>query len=86
MIQFQELFNLCIDQINLVLVFPLPKGLPFLKQFRYQGTIIEGEYDIDYFEHSSISVRSPLQGLLDLINEELFELVHLALPHLPGIE
>ena len=64
----------------------MPKGLPFLKQLRYQGTIIEGEDDIYYFELSRILLRSPLQGLLDLINEELLELVHPALPNLASIE
>ena len=64
----------------------MPKGFPFLKQFRYQGTIIEGEDDIYYFKLSPIRLRSPLQGLLDLINEKLLELVHPALPYLPGIE
>jgi hypothetical protein len=64
----------------------MPKGFPFLKQFRYQRTIIEGEDDIYYFELSPILLRSLLQGQLDLINEELLELVHPALPNLPGIE
>jgi hypothetical protein len=86
MIQFQELFYLNVDQINLFLVFPMPKGLPFLKQFLYQGTIIEGEDDIYNLELSRILLRSLLQGLLDLINEELLELVHLALLDLANIE
>jgi hypothetical protein len=64
----------------------MPKGLPFLKQFLYQGTIIEGEDDIYNLELSRILLRSLLQGLLDLINEELLELVHLALLDLANIE
>jgi hypothetical protein len=64
----------------------MPKGLPFLKQFLYQRTIIEGEDDIYNFELSSILLRSFLQGLLDFINEELLELVHLALLDLANIE
>ena len=86
MIQFQELFYLNVDYIYIFLIFAMPKGLPFLKQFLYQGTIIEGEDDIYNLELSRILLRSLLQGLLDLINEELLELVHLALLDLANIE
>ena len=64
----------------------MPKGFTFLKQFRNQRTIIEGENDVHDFELSAIRLRSIFQGLLDLINEELLKLVHLALPHLAAIE
>jgi len=65
----------------------MPKGLPFLKQFEYQWSIIESEDDINYFELSGILLLGGLlQGLLDLINEELLESVHLALPDLIAIE